>query len=123
MSARDLSPEQLSAVDRFIMGPPGGNPKKGRGRQVCTAARMIVAIDRLLSEAADCRIPAPGLLEIREWLVFNIEENCAAAAAPLDIQPDAVKDACAASVVAARSGNPAAYAAARKAEADARAAA
>lgn len=122
MSARDLTPEQLTAVDLFISGPPGGNPKKARARQVCTAGRMIVAVDKLLAEAADCRIAAPGLLEIRDWLVHNIEANCAAAMPPLDVRPDPVKDAIAGSNVAARSGNAAAYAAARQIEAAARAA-
>lgn len=84
MSARDLpaavspapTPEQIAAVDLFISGPPGGNPHRARARQVCTAARMIVAVDKLLDEAAVCRIPAPGLLELRGWLEFNILENC-----------------------------------------------
>lgn len=121
MSARDITPAQIAAVDRFIAGPPGGNPKKARARQVVTAARMIVAVDKLIAEAAECRISAPGLLEIRDWLVFNVEENVAAAAPPLDIKPDPVKDAAAASVVAARFGSAADYAAAREAEAAARA--
>lgn len=123
MSARDITTEQLTAVDLFISGPPGGNPKKARARQVCTAARMIVAVDKLLAEAADCRIAAPGLLEIRDWLVLNIETNCAAAMPSLDIRPDPVKDAVAGSNLAARRGTSADYQAARKAEAEARAAA
>ncbi len=79
MSARDITPEQIAAVDLFISGPPGGNPHRARARQVCTAARMIVAVDKLIAEAAVCRIPAPGLLELREWLEFNILQNCEAA--------------------------------------------
>lgn len=123
MSARDLTPEQLNAVDLFISGPPGGNPKKARARQVVTAARMIVAVDKLIGEAAQCRIPAPGLLELREWLVYNIEENCAAAAPPLPAIDwnDKVKDAVTASNLAARRGTSVDYAKARENEAKARA--
>jgi hypothetical protein len=125
MSARDLTPEQINAVDRFIAGPPGGNPRKARARQTVTAARMVCAIDKLLAEAADCRIPAPGLIEIREWLVFNIEENVAAAAPPLPAIDwnDPVKAAVTNSTAAAVKGDKAAYAAARVAEVKARAAA
>lgn len=122
MSARDITPEQIAAVDLYIAGPAAGNPHKARTRQVVTCARMVVAVDRLIAEAAECRIAAPGLLELREWLVYNISDNCAAAAPPLNVQPDPVKDACAASVVAARFGTAEAYAEARRAESEARAA-
>lgn len=123
MSARDITPEQIHAVDLFIAGPPGGNPKKARARQTVTAARMLMAVDKLIDEAAECRIPIPGLLEIREWLVHNIEANCADAAPPLPAIDwnDKVKDAVTASNLAARRGTAADYARARENEARARA--
>ncbi len=123
MSVRDLTPEQIAAFERFISGPAGGSPSRARARQVATVARMLVYTDKLISEAADARIAAPGLLELREWLVYNLTEQAAAAAPALNIQPDPIKDAQAAAVLAARRGNSADYAAAKAAESAARAAA
>jgi hypothetical protein len=123
MSARDLTPDQIAAFERFIAGPAGGSPSRARARQVATVARMLVYIDKLLIEAADARIIAPGLVEIREWLCFNLTEHATAAAPALNIQPDPIKDAQAAAVLAARRGNSADYAAAQAAESAARASA
>lgn len=77
MSARDITPAQLSAIDAAISRPPCGNPHRARTRQTVTTARMIAAVDVLIAEAAEARIAANGLLEIREWLVFNVESNVA----------------------------------------------
>ena len=123
MTARDLPPEQIEAVNRFISGPAAGDPRKARARQITTVARMLVYCDILVTEAAEARIPAPGILELRAWAEYCLLEHACAAAPPLNLDPDLIKDACAESVVAARSGNADRYAAARAAEAAARAAA
>ena len=87
-----------------------------RGRQALLMVSLIPKLDRLILEAATARVSAPGLIEIREWCEYCLTENAIAAAPSLDIRPDPVKDA----VAAALSGNPAAYAAARQVESDAR---
>jgi hypothetical protein len=117
---RDVTPEQIAAVDRFIAGPAAGDPRKARRRQIVTVAKMLVACDTLTTEAADARIPAPGILEIREWCEYNLTETACLAAPCLNIEPDAIKDAVAGSVLAARGGNPEKYKAARAVEAAAR---
>jgi hypothetical protein len=123
MSARDdVTPEQIEAVDRFISGPAAGDRHKARARQITAVARMLVYCEILITEAAEARIPAPGILELRAWAEYCLTEHACIASPPLNIQPDPVKDAVAASVAAARSGNGARYAAARAEEADARAA-
>ena len=116
MSARDISADQVAAFERFISGPAGGSSSRARARQVATVARMLVYTDKLIAEAADARIEAPGLLELRGWLTFNLDTHAAALAPSLDIQPDALKDARAAAVSAARKGDRAAYLAAREQE-------
>jgi hypothetical protein len=116
MSARDLTADQLAAFERFISGPAGGSPAKARARQVTTVARMLIYVDKLIAEAAEARIAAPGLLEMRDWLTFNLDTHAAALAPALDIRPDPLKDAKAAAVVAARRGDSAGYKAAREAE-------
>jgi hypothetical protein len=115
-----LSAEQLAAADRFISGPAAGDPRKARARQVSTLATILVACDTLLTEAAEVRIPAPGILEIHEWCDYALIEIACLAAPRLNIEPDAIKDAVAASVVAARSGDPSKYEAARALEAQVR---
>lgn len=54
-----------------------------RGRQVLLLTAIMPKIDQLLIEAAQARVPAPGLLEIREWCEFSLEENATAAAASM----------------------------------------
>ncbi|MBI5792794.1 MAG: hypothetical protein HZA63_15090 [Rhodocyclales bacterium] len=115
-----LSAKQLAAADRAIAGPAAGDPRKARARQIATVGTFLVACDILITEAAEARIPAPGILEIREWCEFNLTEHACLAAERLNIRPDAVKDAVAGSVLAARSGDPAKYATARAIEAQAR---
>jgi hypothetical protein len=117
------TPEQVAAADRFIMGPAAGDPRKAIARQVATIATMLVACDTLAAEAAEARIPAPGILEIREWCEYSLTETACRLAPRLDIKPDAIKDAVAGSVLAARSGDPEKYRAARDIEAAARKAA
>lgn len=109
-----------AAVDRYISGRPKGDPIKARKRQVFTAARVLVACDLLITEAAECRISAPGFLEIRDWCEYSLTEIACQDADRLRIEPDPVKDAVAGSVLAARSGNPEKYEAARVIEAQAR---
>ncbi len=92
-----------------------------RGRIALLMTAIIPKLDQLVHECAAARCSAPGLLELIDWAEYSLGEVSAAATPPLNLQPDPVKDACAASVVAARSGNPAAYAAARQAESAARA--
>lgn len=116
-----LSAEQLAAADRAIAGPAAGDPRKARARQVSTLATILIACDTLITEAAEARIPAPGVLEIRDWCDYGLTEIACLAAPRLNIEPDAVKDAVAGSVVAARSGNPEKYRAARAVEEQARA--
>lgn len=116
MTARDISADQIAAFERFIAGPAGGSPAKARARQVATVARMLVYTDKLIAEAAAARIGAPGLLELREWLAFNLDTHAAALAPALDVRPDPLKDARAAAVSAARKGDRAAYLAAREQE-------
>jgi hypothetical protein len=116
-----LTAEQLDAADRYIAGPAAGDPRKARARQVSTLATILVACDTLIAEAAEARIPAPGILEIREWCDYGLTEIACLAAPRLNIEPDAIKDAVAGSVVAARRGNPEKYKAARAVEAQARA--
>ncbi|MCX7165699.1 MAG: hypothetical protein NTV11_05435 [Rhodocyclales bacterium] len=120
MTARDLSPEQIKAVDAYIAGKPHGNKKLARSRQIVTVARILVAADQMITEAAEARISAPGLLEIRDWCDYTLTEIAIQDAPRLYIEPDAVKDAVAGSVLAARSGDPKKYAEARALEADAR---
>lgn len=107
MSARDL-PELAHAQ------------AVARGRIALFMTAILPKLDALLLECAAARCSAPGILEIIDWAEHALTEVAAAAAPPLDIRPDPVKDACAAAVTAARSGNKAAYAAARATEASAR---
>jgi hypothetical protein len=120
MTARDLPPEQIEAVDAYIAGKPHGNKKRARSRQIATVARILVAADQMITEAAEARISAPGLLEIRDWCDYSLTEIAIQDAPPLNVKPDPVKDAVAGSVLAARSGDPEKYAEARALEADAR---
>jgi hypothetical protein len=92
-----------------------------RGRIALLMTAIIPKLDAVLLECAAARCSAPGILEIIDWAEHALTEVAAAAAPPLDVRPDPVKDACAAAVTAARSGNPTAYAAARANEAAARA--
>jgi len=80
-----------------------------RGRQALLMVSLIPKLDHLILEAATARVSAPGLIEIREWCEYCLTENAISAAPSLNIKPDPVKDAIAFSVVAARSGNAAAY--------------
>lgn len=118
-----LTPEQIEQFDKYVQGPARGNPHRARSRQVVLMCKLTVWLDMLIREAAEARIPAPGLLEMREWATYCVLENAAAVAPPLDIKPDAVKDALADATIAARRGDKAGYAAARQREAEARAAA
>ena len=120
MSARDVTPDQIAAVDRYVSGEPKGDPKKALSRQIVAVGRIFVAVDQLIGEAAEARIAAPGILEIRDWCSYNLTEHACLSAQRLNIEPDAIKDAVAGSVLAARSGNPEKYAEARALEADAR---
>lgn len=120
MTARDFPPEQIEAVDAYIAGKPHGNKRRARSRQIATVARILMAADQLIGEAAEARISAPGLLEIRDWCDYSLTEIAIQDAPRLYVEPDAVKDAVAGSVLAARSGDPEKYAEARAVEADAR---
>lgn len=108
MSARDL-PELAHAQ------------AVARGRIALLMTSLMPRLDLILAECAAARCSAPGILEIIEWCEFSLSEVAAAASPGLGIRPDPVRDAVAGSVAAARSGNPAAYAAARAIEAEARA--
>lgn len=112
MSARDLPPD---------FRPSKLEQAQARGRQVLLMTALIPRLDVLIEEAAIARVSAPGLLEMREWACHNLEEVAAASYEAGQIAADPLKDACAGSVVAARFGTPGQYAAARKAEAAARA--
>ena len=120
MTGRDFPPEQIEAVDAYIAGKPHGNKRRARSRQIATVARILVAADQMITEAAEARISAPGLLEIRDWCDYSLTEIAIQDAPPLNVKPDPVKDAVAGSVLAARSGDPEKYAEARALEADAR---
>lgn len=87
MTARDISPEQVEAVDRFISGPAQGNPRKALARQICAVARMLAWCDLLISEAAEARIAAPGILEIREWCEFSLLEIACRVARDHEAEP------------------------------------
>lgn len=91
------------------------------GRIALLLTAIMPKLDAILTECAAARCSAPGILELLDWCEYSLGEVASAAAPPLDIRPDPVKDACAASVTAARSGNKGAYQAARADEAAARA--
>jgi len=88
-----------------------------RGRIALLMTGLLPRLEFVLQECAAARCSAPGILEMIDWAEHSLAEVAAAATPPLDLQPDPVKDACAAAVVAARAGNKAAYAAARADEA------
>lgn len=46
-----------------------------RARQVLLMTVILDKLDIVLQDAAKARIPAPGLIELRQWAVFNLEEN------------------------------------------------
>lgn len=92
-----------------------------RGRIALLMTSLMPRLDLILAECAAARCSAPGILEMIDWAEYSLGEVASAAAPPLDIQPDPIKDACAAAVTAARSGNKGAYQAARADEAAARA--
>lgn len=91
-----------------------------RGRIALLMTAIKPKLDALLLECAAARCSAPGILEMIDWAEYSLGEVAAAAAPGLEIKPDPVRDACAAAVVAARSGDKGAYQAARAAEAAAR---
>jgi hypothetical protein len=91
------------------------------GRIALLLTAIMPKLDALLIECANARCSAPGILELIDWCEYSLGEVAIAAAPPLDIRPDPVKDALAAAVTAARSGNKAAYFAARASEDEARA--
>jgi len=93
------------------------------GRIALLMTALIPKLDAILLECAEARISAPGILEMLEWAEYALDEVAIAAAAPLNIQPDPIKDAQAAAVVAAKRNDKAGYAAAKTAEALARGAA
>lgn len=51
-----------------------------RARQVLLMTVMMEKLDFLLAEAARVRIAAPGVIELREWAKFNLDENADLAA-------------------------------------------
>lgn len=108
MSARDL-PELAHAQ------------AVARGRIALLMTSLMPRLDLILAECAAARCSAPGILEMIDWAEYSLGEVAAAAAPGLEIKPDPVRDACAAAVVAARSGDKGAYQAARAVEAVARA--
>ncbi len=46
-----------------------------RGRQALLMSAILPKIDFLIEESARVKAPAPGLLELREWVCYNLEEN------------------------------------------------
>ncbi len=54
-----------------------------RGKQALLMSAILPKIDYLIEESARVKAPAPGLLELREWVCFNLEENAEIAAASL----------------------------------------
>lgn len=92
-----------------------------RGRIALLMTSLMPRLDLILVECAAARCSAPGILEMIDWAEYSLGEVAAAAAPGLEIKPDPVRDACAAAVVAARSGNKGAYNVARADEAAARA--
>lgn len=50
-----------------------------RGRQALLMSIILPRVDFLIEEAARAKVGAPGLLELREWAQYNLEENAAAA--------------------------------------------
>jgi hypothetical protein len=55
-----------------------------RGRQALLMSVLLPKIDQLIDEAAAARAPAPGLIELRQWAEYCLEENADAARRSLE---------------------------------------
>lgn len=62
----------MGAVDRQVLA---------RGRQVLAMATWLPKVDALIEEAAAAKVAAPGLLEMREWMLYCAAENAVSAEA------------------------------------------